>query len=422
MTPVRKNVALLLFLAAFLGSCDIATAAATSPDLNSDAPPTLQGNAFLTIPGEQWKLLWHDEFTEKSLDPAKWTIGLPWPGDDGAHRHHNKEYASLIADDDVVFQNGMLELLTRKADVVDARGRTFHYTQAFIQTDRKFSYKYGYCEIRAKVPEEAGPGLWPAFWMLSAGWPPEDDVAEFWTGRPLPHFHQGYAYRLPVSGRVQWNSRHVDQVPLGFHTYGMEWGPGYQLMNMDGKIRVRVYGAQSPNVPMYLILNSGVTSDPAPSPRTVFPNAFVVNYLRVYQRPPVIPLHNAGFEDPTLAPWTASNKACVVADHAHSGHNALCLPGSAAAAEQRIFGLTPNTTYQLTGWADAQGDGEARLGAKFFGAAEIWTSQSTNGYKQLSVSFTTGPHNSTATIYCSRPAGSQSAYFDDIAVSPASSP
>jgi beta-glucanase (GH16 family) len=421
MTSVRTYVVLLLLLTAFLRPSHVAAASATRPNLNSDAPPTLQGHAFLTIPGEQWTLLWHDEFTENSLDPAKWTSGLPWRGDDGAHRHHNALYASLIADDDVVFRNGMLELLTRKTDVVDARGRTFHYTQAFIQTDRKFNYKYGYCEIRAKVPEEAGPGLWPAFWMLSAGWPPEDDVAEFWTGRPEPHFHQGYAYRLPVSGRVQWNSRHVDQVPLGFHTYGMEWGPGYQLMNFDGKIRVRVYEAQSPDVPMYLILNSGVTSDPVPPPRTVFPNAFVVNYLRVYRRPPVIPLHNPGFEDPSLAPWIASSKAHVVADHAHGGHNALCLGGSPAAAEQRIFGLAPNTTYQLTGWADAQGDGEVRLGVKYFGGAELWTSQSAYGYKQLSVRFTTGPHNSTATIYCSKPTGSQNAYFDDIAISPASS-
>ena len=60
---------------------------------------------------------------------------------------------------------------------------------------------------------------------VSRGWPPEDDIAEFWTGRPKPHFHQGFAYRLPISGRSSGSAGHLDQVPLGFHTYGMEWGP-----------------------------------------------------------------------------------------------------------------------------------------------------------------------------------------------------
>jgi beta-glucanase (GH16 family) len=383
----------------------------------SAAPPTLAGKTFLTISGTQWALSWHDEFTETNLDQSKWTSGLSWAGDDGAHRHHNNLYASLIADDDVEFRDGLLALVTRKQDVVDARGRTFHYTQAFIQTAGKFEYTYGYCEIRAKVPEEAGPGLWPAFWMLSSGWPPEDDIAEFWTGRPLPHFHQGFAYRLPLSGRVVWNSRHVDEVPMGFHTYGMEWGPGYQLMNFDGKIRVRVYGSQSPSVPMYLILNSGVASNPGPTGRTVFPNAFVVNYIRVYKRPAVPALLNGGFEDGELAPWKAWNQAKIVSDNVHGGKGALHLNGSPASVEQRVFGLTPSTTYELTGWADSQDGSEVRLGAKDFGGMEISSADRQRGYEQLSVRFTTGPHNSTATIYCYKPVGTLGANFDDIAIS-----
>jgi beta-glucanase (GH16 family) len=421
MNIIRTFRILTGFLTAFTFVCSVTRADEVAGNPSDNAPPTLEGKAFLTIPGDQWKLRWHDEFSGDHLDPSKWTSGLPWRGDDGGHRHHNSQYASLIADNDVVVRDGMVELLTRKTDAVDLRGRTFHYTQAFIQTDGKFAYKYGYCEIRAKVPQEAGAGLWPAFWMLSRGWPPEDDIAEFWTGRPLPHFHQGFAYRLPNHRKVQWISRHLDEVPLGFHTYGMEWGPGYQLMNFDGKITVRVYGPQAPNVRMYLILNSGVTSDPAPPATTIFPNAFVVDYVRVYERPAIVPLHNGGFENDSLAPWTAWNKARIVADHAHTGRNALGLTGSPSSAEQQIFGLTPNTAYQLTGWADAQGDGEARLGVKNFGGQEIWASPTGGGYQQLKVKFTTGPQNSTATIYCFKPTGVRSAYFDDIAISPVGS-
>src|ERR1700722_962517 len=264
-----------------------------------NAPATLADKPFLTLPGEQWKLMWNDEFHGQSLDSTKWTSGLSWRGDDGSNRHHNREYASYISDDDCLVRDGHLELLTRKEDVTDLRGKIYHYTQAFILTSGKFEYTYGYCEVRVKVPTESGPGLWPAFWMLSRGWPPEDDVAEFWTGRPLPHTHQGYAYRDP-KGKVKWDSNHKDSILDGFHTFGLEWGPGYQLFNRDGIITDRSYGKQVPKVPMYLILNSGVTSAPAPTARTIFPNAFLVDYVRVYARPAVLAIHNTDFESNSL--------------------------------------------------------------------------------------------------------------------------
>jgi beta-glucanase (GH16 family) len=402
----------------------LAAKAASPTSLPTDpkiAPPTLAGDSFLTIPGEQWKLLWHDEFTGDRLDTTKWTSGLSWLGDDGTYRHHNYLYASYIMDDDAVLKDGILQLLTNKTDVADPSGRVFHYTQAFIQTQGKFDYMYGYCEIRAKVPIEAGKGLWPAFWMLSRGWPPEDDIAEFWTGRPLPHFHQGFAFRQ-LDGKVVWISRHVDRVPTGFHTYGMEWGPGYQLMNFDGRVRVRVYGPQAPNVPMYLILNSGVTTRPSPPAGDVFPNAFVVDYVRVYKRPSVVPLHNGGFEDNSLTPWKAWNHASIVTDHAHTGQCALRLNGSPSSVEQQIYGLRPNAVYQLSGWADAGPDKEVRLGVKDYGGPEVFGSRLAGGYQRVAVDFTTGPRSRTATIYCFKPTGSGASYFDDIAISDLPSP
>jgi beta-glucanase (GH16 family) len=388
-------------------------AAATQPT-DPAVPPTLAGKQFLTIPGDQWKLFWHDEFDGDRLDPAKWSNGLSWPGDDGTHRHHNSSYASYIVDDDAVVGGGMLQLLTRKTDVTNPYGRVYHYTQALIQTHGKFSYRYGYCEVRVKVPTDSGPGLWPAFWLLSNGWPPEDDVAEFWTGRPEPHLHQGYAWRDSRGGAVQWVSRHIDAVPTGFHTYGMEWGPGYQLMNMDGTVTVRVYGRKVTNLPMYLILNSGVTAKPtAPTNATVFPNAFEVKYVRVYARPPVVALLNGDFETPPLAPWTAIH-AQIVDSHAHGGERALSLSGFPASAEQQVFGLAPQTAYRLSGWADADNDDEVRLGVKNYGGEEKWATQKLSGYHQITVDFTTGPDAGTATIYCAKLSGTNPAYFDDI--------
>jgi beta-glucanase (GH16 family) len=398
-----------------LGILVVATSFAAAAD--STAPPSLAGDKFLTIPGEQWKLTFDDEFNGDHLDATKWSSGLSWTGDDGSSRHHNAMYASYITDDNITFQNGQLALLTHKQDITNPSGKIYHYTQAFIQTDGKFSYTYGYCEVRIKVPAEDGPGLWMAFWLLSHGWPPEDDVAEFWTGRPLPHTHQGYAYHN-AAGRVVWDSNHKDSILPGFHTFGMEWGPGYQLMNRDGVITNRSYGFKVTTLPMYLILNSGVASDPLPTDKTVFPNAFVVDYVRVYARPPALAFHNGGFEADSHAPWTLTNKAEVVASNAHSGQHALRLPGPSASAQQTVFGLSPQTTYRLSAWVDTAGHGEVRLRVKNFGGPVKSVTQSAAGYQQLSLDFTPSDGISTATIFCEKTSGNGDCFVDDVTVTP----
>jgi beta-glucanase (GH16 family) len=309
---------------AIIGLLVIALASLALAD--GSVPPTLAGDSFLTIPGAQWKLIFDDEFNGNRLDSSKWSIGLAWTGDDETNRHHNNQYASSIADDDIVVHDGVLDLLTRKTDTTAPNGNVYHYTEGFIHTDGKFEYKYGYCEIRAKAPAEAGIGLWPAFWLQDHGWLPEDDVAEFWTGRPQPHFHQGYAFRN-LDGQVEWNSRHRDSIPHGWHTYGMEWGPGYQIMYMDGAPTYRIFGSQITNSPMYIMLNSGVTSDPLPDARTIFPNSFLVDYVRVYSRPPVIPLHDGKFEEQSLDPWwKTKGDVRLVSIHSHSGTRVVCSP------------------------------------------------------------------------------------------------
>ena len=68
----------------------------------TEPPETLVGRQFLTYSGGQWKLAWHDEFDGTSLDQSKWSIGLPWNGDDGTNRHHNSQYASAITNENVV--------------------------------------------------------------------------------------------------------------------------------------------------------------------------------------------------------------------------------------------------------------------------------------------------------------------------------
>jgi len=384
-----------------------------------EPPPTLAGAGFLTVPGERWPLTWHDEFEGDALDTSKWTIGLPWPGDDGEGRHHNTQYASYIMDDDVAVRDGALHLTTQRRDVTAANGQAYHFTEGLITTHSTFRSLFGYFEIRAALPTDAGPGTWPAFWMLADGWPPEMDVIEYWGS--TNRIHQGTATAKPDGGQ-RWDSYHTSDVSLtGWHTFGLEWGPGYQIYHIDGHITNAIYGEHVPAVPHYLLLNSGIETARPPLPGTAFPNDFAVDYVRVYARPDVPALLNGGFESPALAPWGRWNSAAAVDYNQRSGRRALRVDGRegddpASSAHQTVYGLQPTTTYRVAAWARVSDAAVARLGVKDHGGDETRSDGlALADYGELSLKFTTGTNTTRATVYCWAE-GPGSAFFDDVAL------
>lgn len=383
------------------------------------APESPEHAPFLTVNASHWNLVWNDEFDGSSLDSSKWALNLPWGGTDGTNRHHNNHYASYMQDHNVVVEDGKLKLLARREDVKDAKGKTLHFTQAMVTTSKTFRHQYGYWEVRVKLPTEAGPGLWPAFWTLADGWPPEMDICEVWTS--TNRSHQGLCYRPPATrpttrgSRERWDDINVDApLPTGWTTYGMEWGPGYQIYNVNGSITKRVYGEYVPDVPQYILLNSGVDADRPPSEATVFPNSFDVDYVRVYARPEVPALHNGDFELDDLKPWKPYNQALPVGYDVHGGKVALRGDGESG-AEQKIYGLRPKTTYTLSAWVKLlNGGGEARIGVKGHGGDEKFAASRATSYERTEVEFTTGDEAVSATVYCYVPGKASAALFDDV--------
>ncbi len=126
-------------------------------------------------------------------------------------------------------------------------------------------------------------------------------------------------------------------------------------------------------------------------------------------------LVNPDFEE-GLTGWSTSGDVVVVDSAAQSGNNAIRILASSA-AEQVISGLTPNTTYELTGWARSSDGSPVRIGVKEHGGNEKkWTVNST-GYVQVSLKFTTGPAHTHAKIYVRRPnVGSGTGYGDNFSV------
>jgi beta-glucanase (GH16 family) len=226
-----------------------------------------------------------DEFGGRSLNEAKWNTVMDFPGRAGGH-YHNTSYGSYALDENVVLKGGQLNLIANDEPVTgtDPVGE-FEYSEGFISSHDKFFQRYGYWEICAKFP--AGKGLWPAFWLVpqDRSWPPEIDVAE-WFGS-IEGMHSGLA-----TGNwpdVRWDSHwsYGDAPTSGWHTYSVLWEPDRLVFFTDGSPTYEVTGEVVPDKDMYVILNSG-TWAPAdrggpPDETTVFPNAFEVDYVRVYQ-------------------------------------------------------------------------------------------------------------------------------------------
>ncbi|MFF4018920.1 carbohydrate binding domain-containing protein [Streptomyces sp. NPDC001843] len=107
-------------------------------------------------------------------------------------------------------------------------------------------------------------------------------------------------------------------------------------------------------------------------------------------------LTNSGFESGGLSPWTCSgNLGSVVSSPVHGGSKALAgaVTSSDNAQCSQTVSVQPNTTYSLSGWVRGS---YVYLGVS--GGASTWTT-SPSAYSRLSVSFTTGATQTSATVY-----------------------
>ncbi|MEV7199589.1 carbohydrate binding domain-containing protein [Streptomyces griseoluteus] len=107
-------------------------------------------------------------------------------------------------------------------------------------------------------------------------------------------------------------------------------------------------------------------------------------------------LTNPGFESGGLSPWTCSgNLGSVISSPVHGGSKALqgAVSSSDTAQCAQTVAVKPNTAYTLSGWVRGS---YVYLGVD--GGASTWTS-SPSAYSQLTVSFTTGASQTSATVY-----------------------
>ena len=255
------------------------TSCALSDGSPIDSPPVTRG-----------RLLFEDRFDGVRLDPGRWNT-CHWWGPDGCTISTNNELQWYLPQQTSV-SAGTLRLTASREKTVGSDGRTFAYRSGMVTTGRtsaatpeaKFSYRYGYLEVRARIPN--GAGLWPALWLLPTTNEslPEIDVAEIRGSKPkLVSMHLHWRDR---SGKAKDRGARtkVTSTPDGWHVFALDWQPGSLRWLIDGVERWHVQGREVPSEPMYIIANMAVGGDWAGPPKsgTAFPATFEIDRVTVW--------------------------------------------------------------------------------------------------------------------------------------------
>jgi beta-glucanase (GH16 family) len=159
------------------------------------------------------------------------------------------------------------------------RLRSFAYTSGMISSRASLLQKYGYFEIRARLP--GGAGLWPAFWLLTPGaWPPEIDAME---ARGAP----GYAVHVHWSEGGARRSSGCD-IPLAdgtaaFHDFGVLWTSEAVAFYLDRAPVAWIRAKPGFDRPMYMLANLAVGGwAGAPDATTPFPATFAIDRITAW--------------------------------------------------------------------------------------------------------------------------------------------
>lgn len=269
----------------------------------------------------EYHLTFSDEFN--NFDSSRWQTSDFWgmrnnPGDYQAQWFCDPAYVPVGSDlkpfNPFIPKNGILSLRAQPTPAMTYSGAPPNskgqpYVSGQLTSAHRFTQRYGYYELRAKLPP--GKGLWARFWLLTddGNWPGEYDVFEV-LGKENPvTVHQTTHYRDALSKRGIDGKTYdgINPVDGKFHTYGFLWEPGSVTWYVDGVETLRqdnrVY------IPMYALIDLAVGNDPgnlwpgSPDKSNIWPADMEMDYFRVYSNDPSLPgvMPEAGYT-PSILP------------------------------------------------------------------------------------------------------------------------
>ncbi len=197
-----------------------------------------------------YQLVWYDEFEGTSLDSTKWRT-------DQTRMSNTDELFQTYASYVQTVSEGNLQMNAIVNPWYDPESeKSFEQheflTTGSITTENRMSYRYGYLEIRAKIPFKKG--CWPGFWIRShnatekqvnSNFEIELDVFEVFgsTDTLASNLHQqgynGKSYQTNAS-KINAAERHKfanpEDLSNEYHLYGFEWTPDKMAVYIDGEL------------------------------------------------------------------------------------------------------------------------------------------------------------------------------------------
>lgn len=239
-------------------------------------------------PDATWKVTWGDDFDGASgsaVDSSKWAY------DSGPNWFNGElQYYAAGTDNASLDGNGNL--------VIEARQQTREgrqYTSARLKTEGKKTFTYGRLEGRMKLP--SGQGIWPAFWMLGGtSWPNHGEIDIMENLGREPSISYGTIHGPGYSGAAGPSASYT--LPGGakfaddFHVFAVEWEANVIRWYVDDTL----YSTKTPadiggnnwvfDHGFFFLLNLAVGGEwPGnPDATTVFPQRFVIDYVRVCEK------------------------------------------------------------------------------------------------------------------------------------------
>lgn len=292
MKKLNFPLLILCFLFVGCGKSD-----SQAPEIAKDpVPEQVDPNVKDPDDADYWDaadLIWSDEFEGTSISTENWVF------EDRASGWVNDELQNYQPEGNTDIGDGTLKIITKKNVDNSIEGA---FTSARMNSVR--SFKYGRMEIRAKMPEHKGNGLWPALWMLGSnietvGWPAcgEIDMMEYVSFKPnKTHFSlHSTANNHTIGTEITSGAIDLETIEEEFHNYGMLWSSKYMKFYIDDVDNI-VFTFRRPityNIDswpfqnnFYFIMNvavggnwgglEGVDS-------SIFPAVMEVDYVRVYQ-------------------------------------------------------------------------------------------------------------------------------------------
>jgi beta-glucanase (GH16 family) len=141
------------------------------------------------------------------------------------------------------------------------------HRSGLITSQRLLNQRYGYFEMRARLPR--GRGLWPAFWLLPSdgGWPPEIDVMEMLGDAPARYYVSVHA-RPGGPPLDEVTAIQAPDLSAGFHVFGVSWRPDRIRFYLDDALVHETATPADMHRPMYMLANlavGGAESWPGPA-------------------------------------------------------------------------------------------------------------------------------------------------------------